>query len=112
MSFEKKKIDIYPHNVGSLLKENESPTVFVNGLIEKWFSNDLIKISGKTKAILKELSSPEQLDIPISEVIDLIVNSFKFKVEKEVEKTELILRKQKTKKINIKAHKKSFVKDW
>jgi len=112
MTFEKKRIDIYPHNVGRLLKVDESITVFVNKLLEKYFSNDIIEVSGKTKAILKELSSPDQLDMSVAEVIDLIINSYQFKVEKEIIKPELILKKQKTKKAVLKAHKKSFVKEW
>jgi len=112
MAFEKKKIDIYPHNVGSLLSIDGSSAKFVNELIEKYFSNDLIEIKGKTKAILKELASPDQLDIPVNEVVDFIINYYNFKVEKEIDKPELILKKQKTKKAKLKVHKKSFVKDW
>ncbi len=95
--YDKKKIDIYPHNVEALLRNDENVTRFVNSLIEKYFNKEIIFLNKKNKENLLEICGDKNYDIneivnDSLELIDIITPDKVMKVRVELTKKKVTAR--------------------
>lgn len=92
-NIEKKKIDIYPHNVEALLHVDENTTRFVNNLIEKYFNNQIVFLNEKNREVLLEICAGKEYSI--TDIVNEVIESVDIVTPDQVQKVRVVLARKK-----------------
>ncbi len=95
------KIDIYPANATKFfesgIKEKLQP--FVNMLLEKYFSGQVVIMNDKNAEYIVGLTAKDKLDTDIDTVVNSIIESVEVEVKVEIEKIKIPMGKKNSTKV-------------